>query len=281
MAISINKLDIEIQNQIIEAYQKNISLREIEKRFNVSRGTVSAFLEKKGLKTTKGNHYRKYFHDVDFFENIDNEEKAYWLGFMYADGYIVDNSKRYGEDEFGITLAIDSLDSIEKFKASISATNPIRYDNSKNGQCQAKLVCRSQKTVNDLIDKGVFKQKTLILQPPTKVPSNLLHHFIRGFFDGDGSIMHYQHKTNQHIDFGINFTTTYAMAKWLQEIFNKGSIYPDKRNNTTWYFSIGGNQQVIQACNYMYKNASIWMNRKYNRYKELLDKYGENQGINV
>ena len=135
MAISINKLDIEIQNQIIEAYQKNISLREIEKRFNVSRGTVSAFLEKKGLKTTKGNHYRKYFHDVDFFENIDNEEKAYWLGFMYADGYIVDNSKRYGEDEFGITLAIDSLDSIEKFKASISATNPIRYDNSKNGQC--------------------------------------------------------------------------------------------------------------------------------------------------
>lgn len=82
-----------------------MSLREIEKTFGATRPTVSKFLEQKGIKTTKGNHYRKYFHNIDFFEVIDTEEKAYWLGFMYADGYIINNENRYGEDGFGLTLA--------------------------------------------------------------------------------------------------------------------------------------------------------------------------------
>ena len=277
MAISINKLDESIQNQIIEAYQNNMSLREIENHFGATRNTVSKFLENKGLKTTKGNHHRLYFHDFDFFETIDTEEKAYWLGFMYADGYIVNNENRYGEDDFGLTLAEDSIDSIEKFKASIKATNPIRYDDSKGiGQRQVKLVCRSQKTVNDLIDKGVLKGKSLILKPPTKVPEELIKHFIRGFFDGDGSLM--KNVKDDYTSYGINFTTTYEMAKWLQEILQCGNIFPDKRREATWYFSVGGNQQVLKICNYLYDGASIWMDRKYNRYKELLEKYGENQG---
>ena len=75
-----------------------MSLREIEKQFNVTRTTISKFLENKGIKNTKGNHYRKYFHNENFFETIDTEEKAYWLGFMFADGYIINNENRYGED---------------------------------------------------------------------------------------------------------------------------------------------------------------------------------------
>lgn len=279
MVISIKKLSLEVQNQIIEAYKNNMSLREIERQFGTTRATVSKFLEEKGIKTTKGNHYRKYFHNIDFFETIDTEEKAYWLGFMYADGYIVNNENRYGEDGFGITLAKDSEDSIQKFKQSINATNPILYDNSKSvGQEQVKLICRSQKTVNDLIDKGVVKQKSLILKPPTKVPEELIRHFIRGFFDGDGSLIKYQHKNCKSISFEINFTTTYEMAKWLQNIFQIGNVFPEKRREETWYYSVGGNQQVLKICHYMYNDASIWMNRKYNRYKELLEKYGENQG---
>ena len=107
---------------------------------------------------------------------------------MFADGYIVDNEKRYGQDAFGLALAKDSIDSLEKFKKSIKATNPITWDTSKKGsQPQGRLLMRSQKTVNDLIDKGCVKQKSLILQPPKNIPDDLIRHFIRGFFDGDGS----------------------------------------------------------------------------------------------
>lgn len=96
MAISINKVSKEIQEQVIQAYLNNISLREIEKQFNVTRPTVSKFLENKGIKTQKGNHYRKYFHNENYFENIDSEEKAYWLGFIFADGYILNKDDKYG-----------------------------------------------------------------------------------------------------------------------------------------------------------------------------------------
>lgn len=274
MAISINKVDAETKNKIIEAYKNNMSLREIEKEFKVLRATVSKFLEEQNIKKIKGNHYRKYFHDFDFFENIDTEEKAYWLGFMFADGYIVNHENRYGEDSFGLTLAEDSLDSIEKFKKSLNATNPIRYDNSKSiGQPQAKIVLTSQKTVNDLIDKGCVKQKSLILQPPKKVPEKLLSHFIRGFFDGDGSLMKYNY--NNYPSYNINFTTTYEMAIWLRDIFGKGDVHKEKRRDFTWYYSIGGNRQVLDICHYMYDEATIWMNRKYARYQELLAKYNE------
>lgn len=274
MAISINKVDAETKDKIIEAYKNNMSLREIEKEFKVLRATVSKFLEEQNIKKIKGNHYRKYFHDFDFFENIDTEEKAYWLGFMFADGYIVNHENRYGEDSFGLTLAEDSLDSIEKFKKSLHATNPILYDNSKSiGQPQAKIVLTSQKTVNDLIDKGCVKQKSLILQPPKKVPEKLLSHFIRGFFDGDGSLTKYNY--NNYTSYQIQFTTTYEMAIWLREIFGKGDVREEKRRDFTWYYLIGGNRQVLDICHYMYDEATIWMDRKYARYQELLAKYNE------
>ena len=87
----------EKQNIIID-YQNNISLHELEKKYHHTRSNLSKWLETIGIKTTKGNHYRKYFHQEDFFETIDTEEKAYWLGFMFADGYIINNENKYGED---------------------------------------------------------------------------------------------------------------------------------------------------------------------------------------
>ena len=276
MAISINKVSEEIKQKIIEDYKNNVSLRNLEKKYNVSRSTISSYLEKIDIKKIKGNHYRKYFHDEDFFEKIDSEEKAYWLGFMFADGYIVDNEKRYGQDAFGLALAKDSIDSLEKFKKSIKATNPITWDTSKKGsQPQGRLLMRSQKTVNDLIDKGCVKQKSLILQPPKNIPDDLIRHFIRGFFDGDGSLIRYE-RTKNSIAYSINITSTYEMVKWIKQVFQIGQIFPEKRREQTWYFTVGGNQQVIKLYHYLYDEATIWMDRKYNRFQELLNKYSEN-----
>ena len=276
MAISINKVSEEIKQKIIEDYKNNISLRNLEKKYNVSRSTISSYLEKIDIKKIKGNHYRKYFHDEDFFEKIDSEEKAYWLGFMFADGYIVDNEKRYGQDAFGLALAKDSIDSLEKFKKSIKATNPITWDTSKKGsQPQGRLLMRSQKTVNDLIDKGCVKQKSLILQPPKNIPDDLIRHFIRGFFDGDGSLIKYE-RTKNSIAYSINITSTYEMVKWIKQVFQIGQIFPEKRREQTWYFTVDGNQQVIKLYHYLYDEATIWMDRKYNRFQELLNKYSEN-----
>lgn len=263
--------------KIIADYKNNISLRELEKKYHHSRLRLGKWLEEVGIKTTKGNHYRKYFHDEDFFEVIDTEEKAYWLGFMFADGYIVNHEDNYGQDQFGISVAEDSADIIEKFKASLKATNPIRYDYSdkKFGkQTLHKLVLCSQKTVNDLIDKGCTKQKTLTLEPPKHVPKNLIRHFLRGFFDGDGTLCRSQKKNSTYTGFYVSFTTTKVVAEWICSIMGMGSVYKEERRENTWYWRLNGNQQVIKFYHYLYDEATLWMDRKYNKFQELLEKYG-------
>lgn len=277
MARTINSFTEEEKEKIVNEYKNNVSMRELELRYGVSRQTLSKYLTKIGVKTSVGNHYRKYFHNEDFFETIDTEEKAYWLGFMFADGYILNKENKYGQDAFGLKLAEKDIHSLQQFKISIAATNPITWDNSKNtGQPQGRLLMYSQKTVNDLIEKGCVKQKSLILNPPKDVPEKLLKHFIRGFFDGDGHVSYTLHETYIAPHFG--FTTTYEMANWLKEQFTFGSIVKEKRREKTYYFSGGGINRVKQAYHFLYDDATIWMDRKYEKFQEIFSKYAEMRG---
>ena len=281
MAISINKIDEETRQKIIQDYINGKSLRQIEKDYNVTRNTVSKYLTKINVKTTQGNHYRTYYHNEDYFDVIDTEEKAYWLGFMFADGYITNYANRYGQDQFGLSVAKEDVEILYKFKKSLEATNPIHiYERNPNtnGQSLCRLHLTSQKTVDDLIKHGCVKQKSIVLKPPTGVPNNLIKDFIRGFFDGDGSITKSKndnyHNTNGYI-YGINITTTKEMALWLQANFDMGSVIKESRREHTYYYSLGGHRQVIAFYHQLYDNATIYMTRKYLRFKELLAKYEE------
>lgn len=273
----LNHVSQEIKDNIVKDYQNNISIRELERRYNISRPSISNFLTEVGVKTTEGNHYRQYFHNEDFFETIDSEEKAYWLGFMYADGYIVSNQGRYGQEKVGITLSTKDIDHLKKFKKSIKATNPIT-DVSRATYSLSRILLTSQKTVNDLIKQGCVRQKSLILEFPTikQVPYELLHHFVRGYFDGDGSISSSFSKTTEHISYNVSIVGTenfmYECYLFLGEM---GSLFPDKRKNNSWYLNIGGNLQIITLFKFLYKDATIYMDRKYNKFQELISKYTE------
>lgn len=278
MAINIKKFNDEQIQQIVEDYQNGKSMRQIERDYNVARQSVANYLEEKQIKTTKGNHYRKYKHQYDFFENINIEEKAYWLGFMFADGYIVDYSKKYGEDKFGITLHSKDKKTLEQFKKSIKSTNPIT-DVSSNGRQLHRIIMSSQKTVDDLISHGCVKQKSLILKPPIGVPQELVHHFIRGYFDGDGSIFwnkgaFERRDTWNTPSYSINITSTKEMIEWLIDQIGFGNIQKEERRTKTWYYVQSGNKKVKQFCDYIYKDATIFMERKYQLYQDLL-KYTE------
>ena len=278
MAISIKKFNDEQIQQIVKDYQNGKSLRQIEKDYNVARQSVAKYLEEKQIKTVKGNHYRKYSHQYDYFENIDTEEKAYWLGFMFADGYIVDCSNRYGEDKFGITLHSKDKITLEQFKKSIQSTNPI-IDVSSNGRQLHRIIMSSQKSVDDLISHGCVKQKSLILKPPINVPEELIHHFIRGFFDGDGSIFWNKSEFEKHDtwltpSYNICITSTKEMIEWIIDQVGVGKISKEERKTKTWYYRQSGNDKVKQFCDYIYKDATIFMERKYQLYQDLL-KYTE------
>lgn len=271
----LNHVSQETKDNIIKDYQNNVSIRKLELRYDVARQSISNFLTEVGVKTTTGNCYRKYFHDEDFFETIDSEKKAYWLGFMYADGYIVSNEGRYGQEKMGITISTRDIELLEKFKRDIQATNPIT-DVSKATSPLSRILLTSQKTVDDLTRQGCLKQKSLILQFPTteQVPTHLLHHFLRGYFDGDGSIASYTREN--YTSYLVNIVGTKNFILNIVVLLEgRGSYFPDKRKTNSWYFALGGNLQVIDFFNYLYKDATIYMDRKYNKFQELITKYTE------
>lgn len=193
---------------------------------------------------------------------------------MFADGYITDYSNRYGEDKFGITLHSDDIDTLEKFKISIKSTNPIT-DVSSNGRSLRRIIMSSQKTVDDLISHGCVKQKSLILKPPINVPDNLIHHFIRGFFDGDGSIFwnkseFERHETWNTPSYSICITSTKEMIEWIIDQVGFGNLKKEERREKTWYYRQDGNKKVKAFCDYIYKDATIFMERKYKLYQDLV-----------
>ena len=114
------------------------------------------------------------------FETIDTEEKAYWLGFLYADGSV--SSK---EHKIELGLAEQDLKQIEKFRDFIGIMNKISYRSTTKSY---RYSFRSESCKEDLIKQGCVPKKSLILNFPTEnqVPKNLIRHFIRGYFDGDG-----------------------------------------------------------------------------------------------
>lgn len=275
----INVLSQQEIDNIVEMYQNNVSLREIERRTSHGRPAITKMLETLGVKTTSGNHYRYNFFNFDFFEKIDNELSAYWLGFMYADG-CVEKQNKYGEQTFKIAIHEKDRELLENFKIDINSTYPIREDHSRDKEhVQVIQQLRSQKTVDDLKRLGCVENKSLILKFPSieQVPLEFLPHFIRGYFDGDGSISKYKRQQTYSYDFNISFVGTESFIKGLYEYIQMGSIITDKRKKNSWYLNINGNQQIIKFYHLLYDNATRFMKRKYEIFQELL-KQSESSG---
>lgn len=269
-------LSQEEKEKIIDLYESNVSIREIARKTGRDRAGISKMLESLGIKKTKGNHYRKYFFDFDFFEKIDSEKKAYWLGFLYADGCIL-SAGEYGEQCFKLQIAEQDKQSLIDFKEDIKSTYPIREDLShyrKNPNHQKMvLICQTkQKTVDDLKKLGCVENKSLILKFPNKnqVPEKYIYDFIRGYFDGDGSI-----SCDKNNHWTLSFVGTKDFIEELSKYFDGGSVFPDVRKENSWYYGLGGNLQLIKAYHLLYDNSTRYMQRKFDKFQKLLSKYSE------
>ena len=139
------------------------------------------------------------------------------------------------------------------------------------GSTYARLTLSSQKTVDDLIDKGVVKQKTLIKSFPSsnKVPEEFIYSYLRGYMDGNGSIVLRKTKT-QGLKGELSFTTSECFAKGLER-FGECSIYKDKRANA-WCVCFY-NKSSMKILNKMYEHSTedTRIKRKYNKYLKIKD----------
>lgn len=260
--------DSKIRKFVVEEYLNGKSLNIISKENNFPYNTIRTILIEEKIKMRNYKEcQKKYFANENFFENIDTEDKAYWLGFFCADGYI-NNKNKNRSYKIGISLNNKDINHLEKFKKSIEFTGNIKtYKSSGYSENDySRILITSDKLALDLINKGIDSNKTKNLTYPSQdiVPLYLQKHFIRGLIDGDGSII-----ICKDNNYKISFTGTYSICQGILNNFNlKNKVYSYKNKNC-FYITIGGNIQVVNILDDIYNNATIYLDRKYQKYKEI------------
>ena len=188
-----------------------------------------------------------------FFEVIDTEEKAYWLGFIAADG-CVRKRKRCNSWVFTLVQHQKEKDHLEKFRGAIEHKRDLYH---------FKNLCRvnfnSEKFCNDLISHGVVQKKTFVLKPP-EIDNELVRHWIRGYFDGDGCINIRQDGKNKR----IHISGTEEVCEFIS---SRIPFYCSVRKNKS-VFCIRVNQQkaIEWIADYFYKDSNVFLERNNEKF---------------
>jgi hypothetical protein len=221
--------------------------------------------------------------DETFFKQIDTEEKAYWLGFLYADGYVsAKKSKICKTIQYKLTIGLAEIEPLEKFKKCINATHKIKSHNY-GGYKQFILNITSQILYNQLINLGCFQNKSLTLKFPTEnqVPKELIKHFIRGYFDGDGSISEGKSKQKRndaifvYIKPQIQICGTFEFLTDLKKYmpFNVSIVKDKRRVSNTWFLAFNGTKRGYNFYKWIYENSHVYLKRKKVKFEDIFKKF--------
>lgn len=226
---------------------------------------------------------RGIYVDINIFDKIDSEEKAYWLGFIYADGNISDANKIYEKNKkrvyrIEISLKESDREHLEKLKVFLKYEGKIRIEKTnfpRSNRCRLYFNCKD--IWFKLNSYGCTPKKSLTLTFPNISifeDMSLIRHFIRGYIDGDGCISYISkiYKDKQRMSLSINGTASFLNS--LQDnliLERKNKIHKDKRNNV--YTLTFNDWRGYYICNYIYQNATIFLNRKYEKYLEYCRLY--------
>lgn len=275
------KIPNEIQDKIAEDYQYGLLYQELAEKYCVSKNTVSKIINKRSLKA-KGYHQHKWVND-HYFDNIDSEEKAYLLGFLIADGCIrVENDHRYNSVQstrICFSNSEDDKEILDIIHSRICPNHKMLYRHNIKGARVRKPQYIIQWAAPNMIK--VLQEKYKIVPRKTydcdfefpfeSIPEELHRHFIRGFMDGDGS---------------INFSElrfAFTSEKFMKQIMKKFEELFVQHAESCLDFKWTSTKTIGKTCvywrtfipmghgrgsiikDYLYKDATIFLHRKYNK----------------
>ena len=222
--------------------------------------------------------------DDKLFENgtVNNELDAYLLGFLYADGYITRLYKGV-YNSVGVTLSVKDEAYLKIIACYFHSKITYSYTSVNGNRYKCVRFCKHDPSlVKVLINLGVIPHKTYEISDRiiSSVPSNLIHHFIRGFFDGDGSIYQVEKKKCK-ASYGIGFVTfNRALLEHIQTILSKKCELPAKaiRMEKEKYarLNYGGNVILDKIKKFLYSDATIFLERKKKLFDKVIPVLGRN-----
>lgn len=243
----------EIYTKAVEYYSLNsISIKDCAIKFNIDRHNLSRWIRRNGGKT---NLHGKYPINSLIFNLIDSEEKAYWLGFLYADGYVSDGNS------VSLELSLKDKKHLQRFNTFMGRNKEIKEDSYR-----VRCIFKDTSISTDLKSLGVIPRKSLILTFPTEmqVPDKFIRHFIRGYIDGDGSI----YITNNNIMLSVLGTKEF-LSELLKRIdMGKRTLYRKNQSSSNSYFFQCSGEKAIKTIQYLYSDCTIFLERKYDKFLE-------------
>lgn len=270
-------LSDEVNNLICKLYvDENMSIKEISERLNVDVRSVKRALHKNNIKLrTLSESLRQYSLDETYFDNIDTQNKAYILGFLYADGNV-------GKNKYNIQLSLQEEDKhiLEKIKQEIKSDIPLYYKcntGKQNHKNVYSLIINNKHMHQSLINVGVVPQKTFLIKFPNFLNQNLISHFIRGYFDGDGCFGFYKRKDRKnsyHTVFTLIGTNDFCqiVKQIIEEKLNVHCYIGychQKYESPIRCLSISGRINCQKILDWIYKDAEMFLTRKNNKYIEF------------
>ena len=252
--MGFQKLNYLQHKQLLIDITKGVSKKILLKKYNIGDTT---FYEMKKRMPDKEVKSKDFEVRVDFFRKINSEEKAYWLGFIAADGCVYNNVLEVASN------IKDTKHIAKLFRKSLNSSQDTPYHDKKQNTIKYRL-CRKE-ICDDLATHGIIPRKTFKLEFPTTVPKKYLHHFIRGYFDGDGSVTFNKNRNCYRYMFYGNLSFLSELAKYIKytnRIYNSGTIYVIDKNSK---------KDCGRFFKYLYKNASIFLERKRDKFLEIMN----------
>jgi len=212
------------------------------------------------------------------FTNIDTEEKAYCLGFIGADGNV---NKEL--ECMKIMLQFRDVSLLCKIRDIIDPNNLI-YAGSKGFTKKNKpilwcrLIVSSKEFCEQIYSHGIVPNKGYILEPPSSLPSSLVNHWVRGMFDGDGcAYIKKNCKKLQLSNFRCDIVNSIPIVEYIYEWFVRetqgrfsATISPYVCSKGIMGKFIVNGKSAIEFCKLIYKNATVYLERKYQKAEKYL-----------
>ena len=251
--------------EVIELYNQGKSQLYIETHLKLTRKTIRELLKQAGVDYRDKSQQQHINKNTIINHHVFDEltpESLYWIGMIFTDGHI----EQKKEASIDLTLHNEDIDHLYKFKEFLGTTREIKKD---KGDC-SRLRVNSKQLRDKLVELGFTHNKSTSI-----VPHELLKHsrdFWRGCIDGDGGV--YVHKsktgTSPQIFLCGTLETIFEFAIFCTSYIGIKEKFPSKAPGNNFYRISYYGQDAIKIADYLYKDATVYLQRKYDIYQKFL-----------
>jgi hypothetical protein len=267
----MKKLTISQVEEVCTRYRGGESSEVLATAFGVSGTAIRGLLKRRNVPRRNASECtRRYECNHAYFDDIQTEGQAYWLGFLAADGTI---TERNGGNII-LSLAPRDRDHVTRFAGALSSNHPIHDRNYRTCSFVAISIASPQMT-SDLARYGVTPRKTATLTFPD-LPPDLERHYIRSYVDGDGGF------TISRSGFPTANITFHVIGnppfiRQIQSILlrecglRKTMLYQRRTGQPVSQMRYCGKTQTARIANYLYENATAFLPRKHDTITSYLN----------